>query len=98
MAWEINSIEGKATLSGYTGAKRRVGGITKKNGTLASIRIAVFNRITLEYLGSTNSDAVTGAWLITGLPELPDQMLRVDYFDDLSVYSPVSQDFRTAAV
>ena len=98
MAWDFNVIEGKTTVSGYTGEKRRVGGVTKKNGTLAAIRIAVFNRITCEYLGSTISDATTGVWLITGLPLLNDRMIRVDYFDDASVYSPVSQDFRTAAV
>ena len=98
MAWEFNAIEGKTTVSGYTGEKRRVGGTAKKNGTPAAIRIAVFNRVTCEYLGSTISDPTTGAWLITGLPLLSDRMIRVDYFDDDSIYSPVSQDFRTAAV
>lgn len=80
-----------AQIAAYTPVKRRLAGRVQVNGSGASKRVAVYNRWTLQYLGSgkTNAD---GTWEMTGFPELTGEDLFVIYLDDTRSFDPVAFD------
>ena len=70
---------------------RRLAGQIKVNATGASKRVAVYNRWTLQYLGSGKTSA-DGTWTITGFPELTGEDIFVVYLDDTRSFDPVAFD------
>ena len=77
-------------VSAYS-PERRLAGQVKVNGSGASKRVAVYNRWTLQYLGSgkTNTD---GSWEMTGFPEIAGEEFFVVYLDDTRSFNPVAFD------
>ena len=72
-------------------ALRRLGGRVQVNGSGASKRVAVYNRWTLQYLGSGKTRA-DGTWEIKGLPEIAWEEFFVVYLDDTRSFDPVAFD------
>lgn len=70
---------------------RRLGGTIENNGVGISVRYAVYNRWTLQYLGSgkTNTD---GTWVQSGFPELTGEDIFVVYLHDGRAADPVARD------
>ena len=66
-------------------------GQVKVNGSGASKRVAVYNRWTLQYLGSGKTRA-DGTWEMTGFPELTGEDIFVVYLDDTRSFDPVAFD------
>ena len=71
--------------------KRRLAGGIKINSSGVSRRYAVYNRWTLQYLGSGKTYA-DGTWTITGFPELTGEDIFVIYLDDTRSFDPVAFD------
>ena len=80
----------KLQISAYSSARRLAGQI-KINAAGASKRVAVYNRWTLQYLGSGKTSA-DGTWEMTGFPELSGEDLFVVYLDDTRSFDPVAFD------
>ena len=80
----------KLQISAYA-SKRRLAGKISNNTVGLSVRYAVYNRWTLQYLGSgkTNAD---GTWEMTGFPELTGEDIFVVYLDDTRSFDPVAFD------
>jgi len=73
--------------------RHSLAGTVSVNGSPSKKRIVVINRITMEYLAVTDSDAQTGMWEITHLPEYDERSLLVLAFDDTGEFNAEIADF-----
>ncbi|PID76822.1 MAG: hypothetical protein CSB24_04650 [Deltaproteobacteria bacterium] len=55
----------------------QISGTVKEDGQFVSRPVIALDRYSMAYRGGTVSDAATGVWKITGLPELPEKSLLV---------------------
>ncbi len=85
------------SVEGCTGPEHKhyLGGKVTVDGSPARKRVVVCDRVTLEYLAVTESDAGTGEWQISHLPEYDERSLLVLAFDDAGNFNAEVADFVT---
>ena len=73
--------------------RHRLAGTVTVDGSPASKRVLVVNRVSLEVLAATISDQVSGAWELAGLAEHAEGSLLVLAFDDSGQYNAEVTDY-----
>jgi len=75
-------------------AKRhRIAGTVLVDGSPARRRVYAFDRLTLDFLGATWSNAATGAWEIWGMAERPEEGLLVVALDYSGTHNAEPADY-----
>lgn len=75
--------------------RHRLAGTVTVDGLPAQRYVTVFDRRNYTWVASAISNAVTGAWEITGLPEYPERALLVVALDTTGNYNAEVADYIT---
>jgi hypothetical protein len=78
--------------------RHRLAGTVEVDSVPARKRVVALDRLTLEAIAGTWSDAVTGAWEMQWMRELPVGRLLIIAFDDAGTYNAEVADYVSQVV